>query len=314
MRKLVPACAAGILALSGCQSAYAETLTVTGWYAAEERSASMLRVLSVDRFDGDEGPDLVYEIERKLRDARDRDRTPYFDVRSRYAKVDGVVHGDVRVRFENVNFTRKAKRCPNDIYSTKCKDNEKVEIDLYCVRRIVTTGTTIRITRLSDDALVYSRNMPGRQETESCEGEKKTADWEAIVNGLVRRAAGDFVTQITPSARTEKIRVRESLKGLSKDDSKQMKSLISATKKSEAAACAGWGAMEARGVAHPTLRFNLGLCAESAGELDKALDYYRPLAAESRGAADVNDAITRIERRFAGEDDAAARTKSAGKS
>ena len=303
--------AVAILASSG--AAMAETLTVSGWYAAEERSASMLRSLSVDRFDGDEGPSLVYEIERKLREARDRDRAPYFEVKSRYAQVEGVVHGDVRVRLDNENFTRKAKRCPDDIYSTKCKDDVKIEVDLYCVRRIVTTAANIRITRLSDDAVAYSRNLPGRHESESCEGDRKASDLDNVIATLLRRSAEEFVDQITPSARTDAIRVRESRSGMSKADGKQMKALISATKKSAPAACAGWREMEARGVAHPTLRFNLGLCAESAGELETALNYYRPLAAESRNADDAVAAVERIERRYAGEDDAAARKKGAGK-
>ncbi len=300
---------AAALAFAGASAATAETLTVSGWYAAEERDASMLHVVAVDRFEGEDGPLLVSEIERQLRGAQDRDRTPYFEVKSRYAKTDGVVHGVVRTVVDNVKFTRVAKRCPNDIYSSKCKDKEKIKVDLRCIRRTVTVSANVQITRLSDDARIYSRNLPQRQESESCEGESRPSGLDSIIPPMVRKVADEFAKQITPFARTEKIRVRESRSGMSKADSNQMKSLITATKQSESAACAGWRDMEARGVTHPTLRFNLGLCAESAGELEKALDYYRPLAAESPNATDANDAITRIERRFAGEDDADARNK-----
>jgi hypothetical protein len=303
---------AAVLALLCVQTARSETLTISGWYAAEERDASLLRVLSVDRFDGDDGASLVYEIERELRAALDRDRKPYFDIKSRYAKADGVVHGDVRTRIDNVNFTRKVKRCSNDIYSTKCKDEEKIQVDLYCIRRMVVVSANVQITRLSDDARIYSRNLPQRHESESCEGEKKANDIDNVINTLVRRVADEFGNQITPTARTEKIRVRESLKGMAKEDSKQMKSLLAATKKSESAACAGWRDMESRGVSHPTLLFNLGLCSEMAGDLDAALNYYRPLAVAQK-AIDANDALRRIERREAGEADAIARASAAVK-
>jgi hypothetical protein len=312
MGKVGLACFATAIALTAANAALAETLTVSGWYAAEERSASLLRSLSVDRFDGDDGRSLVDEIERKLAAAEDRDRKPYFEMRSRYAKTEGVVHGDVRTRVENVNFTRKAKRCPGDIYSTKCKDKEKVEVDLYCIRRLVTVSANVRITRVSDDRRIYSRNLPQRHESESCEGEKRASDIDNVVATMVRKVADEFGNHITPSARTEKIRVRESRSGMSKADSSQMKSLITATKQSESAACAGWGDMEARQVSHPTLSFNLGLCAESAGNLETALDYYRPLAA-SKNAADAKDAIRRIESRLAGEADEVARSKNATK-
>jgi hypothetical protein len=302
------------LTLAFANAASAETLTVSGWYAAEERSVAMLHALSVDRFDGDEGPSLVSEIDRKLRGAQDRDRKPYFDVRSRYAKTEAVVHGDVRVRIENVNFTRKVKRCADNIYSTKCKDEAKIQVDLYCLRRMVTTVANVHITRLSDDSRIYSRNLPQRHESESCEGEQKASDIDNVVATLVRRIADEFVSQITPFARTEKIRIRETRTGLSKEDGTQMKSLIASTKTSESAACEGWRDMEQRGISHPTLKFNLGVCAESVGQLDVALGYYRPLAAASRNSADVSEAIKRVERRIAGEDDDIARKKAEVKS
>jgi hypothetical protein len=294
----------------GGSAASAETLTVSGWYAAEERDASMLQSLAVDRFDGDDGPALTTAIERELGYSRDRDGQPYFTVRSRYAKdVEGIVHGGMRVRTERANFTRKAKRCAADTNSTKCKDKEKIEIDLYCERRIVSATVNVRIIRMSDDATVYNRSLPQRNEAETCEGERPPQGIDLVVQGFVRSIANQFANQITPYGKTEKIRIRESRSGMSKEDGNQMKALVAATKTSEAAACAGWREMEQRGVSHPTLKFNLGLCAESAGQLDVALGYYRPLSKASQNPADVNEAINRVERRLAGEEDDRLRNK-----
>jgi hypothetical protein len=303
------AVALAIAALGG-SAASAETLTVSGWYAAEERSASMLQSLAVDRFDGDDGPELTTAIERELGFNRDREGNPYFAVRSRYAKdVEGIVHGSMRVRVDRANFKRKAKRCAANPSSSKCKDAEKIEVDLFCERRIVSATVNVRITRMADDATVYNRNLPQRNEAETCEGEKPPKDVDLVVNDLVRSIANQFANQITPYGRTEKIRVRESRSGLSKEDGNQMKSLIAATKTSESAACAGWRDMEQRGVSHPTLKFNLGLCAEAAGQLDVALGYYRPLKVAAQNTADVNEAINRVERRLAGEEDDRLRSK-----
>ena len=136
---------------------------------------------------------------------------------------------------------------------------------------------------------------------------------DTVVASFITAIANQVAGQITPFERTEKARVRETRSGMGKEDGNQMKSLIAATKTSESAACAGWRDMEARGVMHATLGFNLGLCAESEGELDQALRYYEPVAAASRNASDVNDGILRVQRRKAGEADNLDRNKIEGK-
>jgi hypothetical protein len=297
------------IALFSGSAASAETLTISGWYAAEVREVAMLDSLAVDRFDGDDGPELGTAIERALGDVQDRDGGPYFTIRSRYAEVDGMVNGAVRVRVESENFKRKVKRCASDTKSTKCDDKDKIEIEIFCKRRFVNMNTDIKVIRLADDATVFNRAFPQRKETETCEGDRAPETIDPIVSGFIRTTAEQFAGQVVPYGRTEKIRVRESRSGLGKVESNQMKALITLTKKDEAAACKGWADMEARGVNHPTLKFNLGLCAEMSGRLDMALGYYEPLAAASRNASDVNDGIGRVERRMAGEADDSARNK-----
>jgi hypothetical protein len=291
---------AAMLAVCGAGSAAAETLTVTGWYAAEDRGPAMLRSIGVDRFDGDEGPMIASAIERELGYRQGRDGRPYFIVRSRYGNAEGMVHGDLRLRTNYESFKRKVKRCVADTSSTKCKDKEKVEVDIYCDRRIITATANVKITRLADDATIYNRTLSQRDENEICEGDRpESHNMDSIVQSLTRDIARQLAGQITPYGSTDKIRIRESRSGLSKEDGNQMKALIAATKTNEGAACAGWREMEARGVSHSTLTFNLGLCAESAGELDEALNYYRPLSS----SADGNESIRRVNRRIAGEED-----------
>lgn len=294
---------AATLAASGATAASAETLTVSGWYAAEEPDVAMLRSLAVDRFNGDEGSSLASAIERALGSGRDRDGGRYFTIRSGYGEADGIVSGAMQVRVDNGKFKRKVKRCAADTDSTSCKDDEKIEIELRCTRRIVSASADVKIVRTADDALIYSRSLPQRNQVEYCEGDDLPPGVDTVVMPFINIIADQVARQVMPFGRTEKVRIRETRSGMNKDDSNQMKSLIAATKTSEAAACAGWRDMETRGVVHPTLGFNLGLCAESAGELDTALRYYESVAAASRNAQDVNDGIRRVQRRMAGEAD-----------
>ena len=168
------------------------------------------------------------------------------------------------------------------------------------------TGT-IKVTRLSDDALIYNKGIPQQNQIEHCDGDPRIQSVDSQVEGLTRQIAGIFAREITPSGRTDKIRIRESRTDMSKEDSAMMKTLIAATKKNEPAACAGWLDMETAGSAHPSVKFNLGLCAEARGALDIALGYYRPLAA-AKNSPDAREAIQRVERRMAGEADYAIRS------
>jgi hypothetical protein len=304
---IVVAALAGLTAFPAC----AETLTISGWYAAEAREVAMLRSLTVDRFDGNEGSSLALAVERALGNGLDRDGRPYFRLRSGYGQADGVVTGAMQVRVENTKFKRKVKRCADDDKKSKCKDAEKIEIEIRCTRRIVSASADVKITRAADDEVIYNRSLPQRNQVEYCEDDDLPPGVDELVIPFVRSIADQVAREVIPFGRTEKIRIRESRSGLSKADGNQMKSRIAATKSNEAAACAGWREMEARGVVHPTLGFNLGLCAESEGELDTALRYYTQLG--SRGA-DVNEAISRVQRRMAGEADDADRNRQEGKS
>jgi hypothetical protein len=291
----------------GAAPATAETLTISGWYAAEARDVSMLGSLTVDRFDGNEGASLALALERALGNGRDRDGGPYFRIRSGYTDADGVVTGAMQVRVENTKFKRKVKRCDKDDKKSRCKDDEKIEFELRCTRRIVSASADVKITRTGDDAVIYNRSLPQRNEVEYCEDDDLPAGVDELVLPFVRSVADQVAREVIPFGRTEKIRIRESRAKLGKEDSNQMKSLIAATKTNEAAACAGWQEMEARGIVHPTLSFNLGLCAESTGELQTALRYYAQL--ESARSPDVNEAVLRVDRRIAGEADAAERDR-----
>lgn len=301
-----------LAALCAGTAAHAEKITVSGWYAATSRDAAKLQSLAVDDFTGSEGPSLAAAIERYLAEARDRSGEQYFHIRSRWgtsSAPDGVVDGSMQVRVDNSNFKRKEKRCQDNQDSTNCTDDKKIEIEIRCTRRVITAAVDVRIVRTADDRLIYTRTMPQRNEVSWCQGDNLPPDVDVIVRPFIDNIAREVRREITPFGATEKIRIRENRDKMAKADSDQMKALIKITDKQPAQACAGWRAMEARGVAHATLSFNLGLCYESEGDLDTALDYYEHVAAaSSKLSGDVRDALDRVRRHIAGIEDDAART------
>ena len=70
------------------------------------------------------------------------------------------------------------------------------------------------------------------------------------------------------------------------------------TKSDVGAACAAWSALEAGNSANAAILFNLGLCAESRGELYEAYDYYRRVLAEDEDVDYARQGVARIEARW----------------
>ncbi|NWO96236.1 tetratricopeptide repeat protein, partial [Escherichia coli] len=79
---------------------------------------------------------------------------------------------------------------------------------------------------------------------------------------------------IAPTLSTYRIRVRESDKGMGKDQAQRFKDLVKLTKRDARGACAGWSALAGEVPDNPSITFNLGLCAEQAGNYEKALELY----------------------------------------
>lgn len=110
-----------------------------------------------------------------------------------------------------------------------------------------------------------------------------------------------------PLISTYNVRVRESTKGLAKPAAAQFKALVTQTKRDARGACAGWQAMRAEAGAHPSLLFNLGVCAEQRGDYAPALALYREAA--SAGASEAREAADRATRLIAGREDARERAR-----
>src|SRR3546814_16676780 len=61
-----------------------------------------------------------------------------------------------------------------------------------------------------------------------------------------------------------------------------------------AEACAAWQAIDAEMPDHPSVVFNLGLCAEAGGAYETALRHYRHAQQRDPKGRDVRDALARV--------------------
>jgi len=115
---------------------------------------------------------------------------------------------------------------------------------------------------------------------------------------------------IAPVVETYSIRFRESTKGLAKELVGPFKDIVKETQRNLPAACASWAVMSAQAPDHPSITFDLGLCAEAEGEFPRAMDLYRRAMPLIGGRG--NEAVTgyeRVGRLIAAQEDDAARRR-----
>ncbi|RYY24284.1 MAG: hypothetical protein EOP62_17520 [Sphingomonadales bacterium] len=292
--------AAALAVATSAGVAEAETLSMTGEFAAPYRDASLLGSLALGRIEGQDGPALANAIERYLSNT-------HFELmggRGARRDADGTLSGGITGGSEETPFTRKEKKCTSKDKDGKCIKEEEVEV--RCRRRVINLNVSLRIVRGSDGRIVYSEQKPFRHEASWCQGQSAGQTVEEIIGGGIEQIARSVRFDIAPEVRTYSIRVREGTKGMSKEAAKRFKDLIKLTKRDARGACAGWDAMrDAAG--HPSLVFNQGLCAEQRGDYARALALYGD--ASRAGATEGREGMERANRLIAGREDAAVRKR-----
>lgn len=283
-------------ALLCATAAGAETLPVSGVYPAGSDAAAALGTIAVEPFGGVDGQQLAIAVADRLRNVA-IDGEPYFRIvpAGGTARVDAVLQGTAGAEASRRDSgTRKEEVCVERDEDNDCIRKEKHEIP--CWDQVVQLDATVRLVGI-DGALVHGFDREEEQAQRFCEGDSRPST-EALVRQLTARFADSLRSELAPVQRLEQVRVMETRKGLSKDDSSAFREAVRLTKSDPGAACAAWSAIEARNPENAAVLFNLGLCAESRGELYEAYDYYRGVLAGNDDVGYARQGMARIEGRW----------------
>ena len=263
------------LVLAGCAaSVAAESVRMTGLFPAEQRDVAMLHSLAVDRFAGRDGATLAIAIERALL-APARDGRPYFDIvpisRGGDTAAEGVISGAVATDVTQTDFEKTEKRCVEKDGSS-CRKYEDARI--RCQRRVIDLRIDVRVADLAGNRILHSAERPVRDEASWCEGASPPRSVEEAVRALIGTGAAAIARSFAPRFDAYSIRFRESTKGMPRELQKRFKDAVRLTQRDLPAACRDWTAMEGEAPDHPSVVFNLGLCAEAAGDYAGAARLY----------------------------------------
>lgn len=296
--------------IGGVQVAQAESVRMTGKFAAPYRDAAMLESLRIGRITGEDGQQLAMGIERAL-SRPDLEGRAHFDLIGgrRGDLADGTLGGHVTTGVQESRFKKKEKKCverEGGRDSGKCLKEEEVEVD--CTRRIINVNADLRLTREADGRVVYSVSRPRRDETSWCRGQNPYRTTEEAIRSMILDIAQNVRRDIAPTIETYSIRFRESTRDLPKALNRPFKDIVKQTQRDLPGACAAWTAMDGQAPGHPSITFDLALCAEAGGDYDAALRLYQKAAPLiGRGSNEATTGIERIERLIAAQEDDAAR-------
>lgn len=293
--------AAGIAVLAAVPAA-AETLPIAGSTPAARANVNDLFRIAVDRFEGEDGPELTQGVEAALGSARFAGR-PYFRMIAieAGAPFDAVVSGTVRTSVSENRVKEKRKRCVEEDPKDKKKCLKKVEVDIRCLRRVVTVSTTVRLAAMADGAIRYSRPLSSRDEQTLCPDRDGGATVDDFVAAALRDQVALIRRDLVPAEYQADVRVDESRKGMAKAMHEPFKAAIRQTKTDPAGACESWRAMARDAAPTGALAFNIGLCAEMEGDWRTAADWYgQAQRLGTRGGA-VQEAQRRVAATMAAE-------------
>ncbi|GAA0323763.1 hypothetical protein GCM10009087_37580 [Sphingomonas oligophenolica] len=302
--------ALAIAALATAGGAVAETITISGRFPAQNREASYLRRLAIERFSGRDGEQLANAIGGALLQAENGGGRHFtlLGGGAGPARAEGVLSGSATSDWEEHRVKLMRNRCveraaPESGESEgKCTKNEDVPVP--CTERTTSLTASLRIVRVADGAIVYTATKPRSETISWCPGESPSQSAEATIADMISGIAGETRSEIAPHGETYKIRFREDRAGLSKELGVRFRDTVKLSQRDLRAACTAWEGIDQEQPGQLSTVFNLGLCAEQRGDYPTALALYRRAAAMKR-AGDIDTAIGRAQALIAGAEDEA---------
>ncbi|MEP7008563.1 MAG: tetratricopeptide repeat protein [Sphingomonas bacterium] len=303
--------AAASIALATAAGALAETITISGRFPAQNREASYLRKLAIDRFGGRDGEQLANAITSALGQASNGSG-PHFTLLGGGgvgpARAQGTLSGSANSDWEEHRVQLTRNRC---VERAAPKDGEregecikKADVPVPCTERTTSLTASLRIVRIADGAIVYSANKPRSETVSWCPGESPSSTAEATIAGMIAGIANEVRGEIAPHGDTYRIRFREDRAGLSKEVAARFKDVVKLSQRDVVAACTAWAEIDRDQPGQLSTVFNLGLCAEQRGDYPGALALYQRAVAMKR-ADDLNTAVGRAQALISGAEDEA---------
>ncbi len=197
---------------------------------------------------------------------------------------------------EESKYTEERRRCTRTVtkrdktgktYTTtedyilgkyeKCAGN----IERYtasCIKRIAIFNFTPKLIEVETSKVIYSNSIKKSIDVSACSDSQKPITGGAELLGKARELARQtFRTDVAPHYITVDIKLMDTKEGVGAKDARAKLEQGVAFAKSERLdrACELWGEARILAPNSPAIMYNLGVCSEITGDLEKSLDLYR---------------------------------------
>lgn len=296
-----------IFLLSGC----ATKIKVNMLQPAKYHEASLTKTVAVLPFSGPDGESIAAEIEGVLASIGIDDKR-YFTLVDR-ASLDrtisemklsqsGLVDQKTAVRlgkligaqgiytgvvlqdsYNDSPYSERRTACTR--YETKRdKDGSTYQgaciswrnYNVSCIKRVASFAVSPKLVEVSTGKVLYSRNLSGNAESSACKDTNPVQSEAVLIERAKESVKKEFRRDIAPYYVTREITLMDSTDGIDSSEAKNKlkNGLAYADKGRLDTACELWG--EARNLAGDSyaLLYNLGVCAESRGDLNAAFTLY----------------------------------------
>ncbi|MBN2688865.1 MAG: tetratricopeptide repeat protein [Deltaproteobacteria bacterium] len=167
-----------------------------------------------------------------------------------------------------------------------------------CTRRTAHFKCSPKLIDVSTGRILYSRNLEGSAEAEGCEDSNPIPGKAELLEKAKDITKKQFRLDVAPSSITRSVALMDSNTGITSKEAKDKlkQGIAYAGKERMDTACEIWEEARRLSPDAPSILFNLGVCAESNGDYERALTLYR-LTDRALGSPDddVTAALKRAE-------------------
>lgn len=305
---VLPVVCVALLAFSGC----ATKIKVNMLQPAQYHEASLTKTVAVLPFSGPGGREFAAEIEGVLVGIGIDDKQ-YFTLVDRTSidksisemkfSQSGLVDQKTAVKlgkmigaqgiytgvvsqnsYDDSHYSEKRQSCTQ--YEQKKDDKGRTYqgaclnwryYNVRCMKRIANFAVSPKLVDVTTGRILYSRNLSATTNSSGCEDTRPVQSEMVLLEQAKDSVRKEFRRDIAPYYVTREIRLMDSTDGITSKEAidKLKRGMEFANKGRMDSACELWG--EARNIATNSysLLYNLGVCAESRGDLDAALSLYK---------------------------------------
>lgn len=224
--------------------------------------------------------------------------------------ANGMYMGRVsRAEWSDQRFTEGRQVCvqyeqkrdkKGNLYEGGCQRWQNAQA--HCAVRTAIFEFAPKLVSVQTGAIVYSRSHAGEAKAKACSepggtGSQSLTDGSRLLADARLAALESFRRDVAPSVRTRAIEMLDSTDHIASPEAKErFKGAIAFARGQRLdRACEIWQEISTKETKSPDLTFNLGVCAETSGQLDRALALYatadRLLTAPNKT---IGDALLRV--------------------